>query len=233
MQAEDRVIHFSTELIHPPVQHKKEVLQRLYFELSQTRLAAYDSTDFSNPAQVRFHSKRGKKSQSVAIFMPDRVVLVEEWADMAMNDFLEKVREVGSRALAARGLPCYVVHTATLRSTFALSHCDDARAFIIERCCGQQDKVNPFFQRPIATAGLRFVLPETNEDPGAFYVTAESFRHSRNEVFVEVKGIFGKRQVGAEEINVVLDNIRSVRSFISHRVYPYLNQFDQPRDTTS
>lgn len=50
---------------------------------------------------------------------------------------------------------------------------------------------------------------------------------------MEVKGIFGKRQVGAEEINVVLDNIRSVRSFISHRVYPYLNQFDQPRDTTS
>ncbi len=233
MQAEDRVIHFSTELIHPPVHHKKEVLQRLYFELSQMRVAAYDSTDFSNPLQVRFHSKRGKKSESVAIFLPDRVVLIEEWADMALSDFLEKVREVGTRALAARGVPFYIVHTATLRSTFALSHFDDARAFITDRCCGQQDRIAPFLHRPIATAGLRFVLPETNDDPGAFYVTIESFRHSRNEVFVEVKGIFSKRQVGAEDMNGVLDNVRSVRTFISHRVYPYLNQFDQPQDVIS
>ena len=42
------------------------------------------------------------------------------------------------------------------------------------------------FNRPIATAGLRYVLPETAECPGTLYVNIETFRHSNNEIFVEV-----------------------------------------------
>lgn len=230
MQAEDRIIHFSAELIHPPVQHKKDVLQRLYFDLSQTRTANYDSTDFSNPIQPRFYSRRGKKTQSVALFLPDRAVLLEEWADISLSDFLERVREVGSKTLSARGIPRYLAHTATIRSTFALTHFEDARVFLLDHACAQRDRIAPFFMRPVATGGLRFVLPETNEDPGMLYVTIESFRHSQNEVFVEVKGVFGRQQVDFENIHVILDNIRLVRNFITNRVGPYLDQYDETQE---
>lgn len=229
MQAEDRIIHFSAELIHQPVQHKKDVLQKLYFDLSQTR-AAYDSTDFSVPMQPRFYSRRGAKTQSIALFLPDRAVLIEEWTDLPMSDFLEKVREVALRTLEARQLPAYMAHTTTIRSTFALTHFEDARVFLLDHACAQDGRIGPYFKRPVATGGLRFVLPETNEHPGILHIAIESFRHSRNEVFVEVKGVFGRQPLQAADINVLLQNIRHVRTFISDHIFPFLAQYDRPRD---
>lgn len=229
MQSEDRIIHFSVELLHPPAPISKEPLQKLYFDLSQTRDAGYDSTDFSNPGNPRFYSRRGQRTQSLALFLPDRVVLMEEWADIPLSDFLEKVREIAPRILRAREVQEYVAHTATIRSTFALTHFDDARIFLIDQVCQQQGRIGQHFGRPIAIGGIRYVLPETNEHPGTFNVNIESFRHSRNEVFVEVKGVFGRRRVRSEEVDIILNNIRNVRSFISTGVFPYLNQFDQPQ----
>ncbi len=233
MHAEDRIIHFSAELIHRPMEHKKDVLRKLYFDLSQVRSAAYDSTDFTAPMQSRFYSRRGKKTQSVALFLPDRVVLIEEWADISVSEFIERVREVGDRTMTICGIDRFMAHTATIRSTFALSYYNDARAFLMDRACGQGGKIEPFFQRPIATAGLRFVLPETNEDPGILNVLIESFRHDTKEIFVEVKGIFAKHPVAPDEMDEIARNIRFVRSFITERIFPYVDQFDQPRDVFS
>lgn len=231
MQAEDRIIHFSAELIHRPVPFRREVLQKLYFDLSQTRVG-YDSSDFSNPAQARMYSTRGKKSQSVAMFLPDRVLIIEEWADASMSEFLDRVREVGTRALEAREAGVYLAHTATIRSTFALTHFQDARVFLLDHALGQLGRIAPHLQRPVAIGGMKFVLPETNEHPGLLNVTIESFRHSLSEVFVEVKGVFTKTPVAAEGMDTVLESIRSVRQFISKNIYGYLNQYDQPQPAT-
>ncbi len=232
MQAEDRIIHFSAELIHQPVQPRKEVLQKLYYDLSQTRVAAYDSSDFTNPVQARFHSRRGQKTQSIALFLPDRAVLIEEWADIALSDFLEKMREVATRLMEARNIQRYAAHTVTLRSTFALTQFEDARVFLIDHVCGQAGKVGPHFQRPVATGGLRFVLPETNEHPGTLHVIIESFRHSRNEVFVEVKGVFTRPPLGPGELGLIEDHARYVRTFITDRIFPFMNQYDLPGESS-
>ena len=230
MQAEDRVIHFSTELIHAPSQHKVAALQKLYYELSQTR-AAYDSSDFSTPPQYRFYSRRPGKAQSVLVFLPDRVALVEEWADMSLSEFLEKVREVGRRVLSSLGIPRFVAQTATVRSTFALTHFTDARVFLMDHACNQAERIGPYFGRPIAVSGLRFVLPETPEHHGTLHVIIESFRHNFKEVFVEVKGVYGNQHMDAELIDNAVVNVQRVRSFIIDRVFPYLNQYDVPQES--
>ena len=229
MQAEDRIIHFSTELIHAPFQYKVAALQKLYYELSQTR-AAYDSSDFSAPPQFRFYSRRPAKTQSVLIFLPDRIALVEEWADIALSDFAEKVREVSRRVLSTLGIPVFVAQTATIRSTFALTHFADARVFLLDHACNQADRINPHFGRPIITGGLRFVLPETPDYPGTLHVIIESFRHSLKEVFVEVKGVFNDQRMDAEVLDIAVGNIKRVRSFITENIFPYLNQYDVSRE---
>jgi hypothetical protein len=229
MQSEDRIIHFSTELIHAPVQHKVPALQKLYYELSQTR-AAYDSSDFSTPPQFRFYSRRAKNTQSVLAFLPDRVALVEEWADIALSDFEEKVREVGKRVFDAFNLPGCLAQTATIRTTFALTHFDDARVFLMDHACNQANRISPHFRRPILTGGIRFILPETPENPGTLHVIVESFRHSTKEVFVEVKGVFGNQHISGDSLEGAISNIRIVRSFITDSLFPYLDQFDHPVD---
>ncbi|MBN2311255.1 MAG: hypothetical protein JXR94_19915 [Candidatus Hydrogenedentes bacterium] len=230
MQAEDRPIHFSTELIHPPKRHEKTALQRLYFELSQTRGAAYDSTDFTPPGPPKFYSKRGKKSQSLALFLPDRFVIVEEWCDMSLAEFLDKTESVADRVIAELGIGPIAIQTATIRTTFALTHFDDARAFLLDRACCQTGRIAPHFNRPILVGGLRFVLPETPEHPGTLHVTIESFQKSLNEVYVEVKGIFPNQRIDRTGLATLRSNMLSVRAFISDSVYPFLDQYDSPEE---
>ncbi len=229
MQTEDRIIHFCVELIHRPAPIKRPVLQKLYYELSQTR-AAYDNIDLADGVQARFHSRRDK-AQSLMVFLPDRVLIVEEWADIPLSDFEEKVRIGAPRVLEAREAKQIVIHSVTIRSTFALTHFTDARVFLLDNACGLEGMITPHFKRPIATGGLRFVFPETNEHPGAVHVNIESFRHSNNEVFVEVKGIYGRQIIEASNVEAVVANLRHTRAFISERVYPFLQQFDRRRET--
>jgi len=231
MHAEDRLIHFSTELIHAPVAHTVPMLQKLYYELSQTR-AAYDSSDFSMQPQYKFYSRRGPKTQSIALFLPDRIVLIEEWADMALSDFYAKVREVAHRMLESYGIPAFIAHTVTLRSTFVLTHFNDSRVFLMDHLCQQSDRIGPHFRRPISVAGLRFVLPEMPEYPGELQVTIESFRHSINEIFVEVKGIFLKQNITKNGLDTAIENAHVVRTFITESIFPFLDQYDAtPEDT--
>lgn len=230
MQSEDRMIHFSSELIHKPRQHPRPALQKLYYELSQTRVAPYDSSDFSQPTHVRFYSRRGQRTESVLVLLPDRLVIVEEWADIALSDYFEKVREVGRRALTELGIGEFAAQTATLRSTFALTHFTDAREFLLGHMCGQGDRLGTHFKRPLAAGGLRFVLPETPENPGNLHVIVESFRKSAGEVFVEVKGVFKDLRIDVESIETAVENIGLCRRFISECVFPFLNEYDTPKE---
>lgn len=229
MQSEDRIIHFGVELIHPPVQHKKETLQKLYFELSQVRNAGYDSTDFTVMAQPRFYSRRPPRSQSICLFLPDRVLVIEEWADIAMSEFIERVEAVASRVLALEGVGQFIAHTATIRSTFALTSVEDGRVFMLEHVCGHDPEMGRHFKRPLSMIGLRFHFPETDEYPGNLQVSIEPFRQSPNEIYVEAKGVFTRERISPGHLDILTDHCRGVRTFIAERIFPYLNQFDVPK----
>ncbi len=232
MQREDRLIHFATELVHGPRQHERQALQKLYFDLSQMPHAAYDNIDFSQATHARFHSRRGK-AQSFVLFLPDRVLLGEEWSDIVLGDFLRKVDEIGKRVVTDLGASVINAQTATVRSTFALSHFDDARIFLLDHLCGQEGKIGPHFRRPMVTGGLRFVLPETPEHKGAYHVLIESFRHNAKEIFVEVKGVFANVGVDIENVHRLGENVTAVRKFILDSVFPFLDQYDTPQEVDS
>ncbi|MEX2016609.1 MAG: hypothetical protein WD873_08195 [Candidatus Hydrogenedentales bacterium] len=227
MQAEDRPIHLATELIHAPRQHTRPALQKLYYKLSQTR-AAYENTDFSRAPGPRFHSQRGK-AQSLALFLPDRLMLIEEWTDLAVDGFLLKVAEVGLRVLTDLGAGQFLAQTVTMRTTFSLSHYDDAKAFMLDRVCGQEGHIDPHFRRPIATGGLRLVFPETSEHPYALQVLIESFRQSPREVYAEVKGLFNNAGIDIATLDNAAENVRRCRRVIEESVHPFLDQYDTPQ----
>ncbi len=225
MHIEDRPIHFSVELIHNPTPIHKEALQRLYYDLTGTPVS-YDSTDFSFPMQTRFYSTHGK-SQSIALFLLDRAIIIEEWTSATFEEFLNRVKELGPKILQARNQGAFLAHAGTFRSTFALTRYDDAKTFIMEKLLNQsQELIIDHFGRPLATAGIRFVFPESNDTPGIYHVLIESFRHNKKELFVEVRGIFGRTLITAQNINVVVENLKDMREFLTQRLQPYLAQYD-------
>ena len=228
MQAEDRPIHFSTELLYAPFPLKDTALRRLYYELSQCPEASYESVALSGKGPPRFYSKRGEQTQSVALFLPDRLVLMEEWVDIPLARFLGKVEEVGRRVLEAFEIGFYRLQTATIRTTFALTHFEDARVFLMDHACRQEGRIGPHFRRPVGVAGLRFVLPATPDLPGDLHIIIESFRRRPNEVFVEAKGIFPEQQIGPASLQTAQENIQILRDFISENISPFLAQYDVP-----
>ncbi len=228
MQSEDRPIHFSSELIHTPRKHPLPSLQKMYYELSRTKHANYLSSDFSPAGPPRFFTKRGKKTQSTAVFLPDRMLVVEEWVDIPFCQFLDRQETVAEHAVRELGVAPFIAHAVTVRTTFALSHFADARVFLFDRMCGLEDKIGPYMGRPIAVGGLRLVLPETPEHRGTFHATIESYRFSQNEIFVELKGVFAHHPIEADALQELRDNCASVRDFIGGHIYPYLDQFDVP-----
>lgn len=229
MQHEDRVIHFSTELFHQPVNHSIPKLQELYFALSKTK-ASYESTDFSSKGPLRLYSHKGEKSKSAVLFMPDRLVLIEEWADVALGEFRERVELVVEQAQSIVGIPVIAAQTALVRSTFALTHHNDARVFLMESVCKVREQL-PAFGRPLAIGGLRFVLPETPNHRGTLQVVIEPFKGSPNEIFVEVRGVYNAVRLQADSISQAGDNIAAVRQFIAEQVFAFLNGFDVARDS--
>lgn len=229
MHAEDRVIHFSTELMHPPAQHAKASLQRLYFELSKTR-ASFDGSDFTTPGQGTFFSRRGERSQSLGLFLPDRMAFIEEWADLPMQDFLAKVREALPVALDVLAVPAVHLQVVTLRSTLVPSHYRDARVFLVDRVCNQEGRLGPYLKRPIGIGGFRLVLPETPQSRGTIHLAIESFRHDPREVLVEVKALYNDPLKSADKVGAVLQNIQATRAFIVECVQPFLEQYDVPQE---
>ncbi len=226
MHIEDRPIHFSAELIHPPTPINKESLQRLYYELIGSPVS-YDSIDLSFPMQTRFYSMRGNKSQSILLFLLDRTIVIEEWASITFDEFLNKIKGLAPKILETRKQPVFLAHTGTLRSTFALTNYDDAKTFIVEKLLNQTNELMfDHFGRPLTTAGIRFVFPESNDTPGIYHVLIESFRHSKKELFVEVRGIFGRTPVSTQNIDLIINNLKEMREFLIKRLQPFLAQFD-------
>ncbi|HOK09282.1 MAG TPA: hypothetical protein PLT82_11725 [Candidatus Hydrogenedens sp.] len=226
MHQEDRPIHFSIELIHNPTPINKEQLQRLYYDLVGTSVS-YDSIDFSFPMQTRFYSTRGNRSQSIVLFLIDRTLIIEEWASITFDEFLNKVKELSPRILSARNQPVFLAHTGTLRSTYALTRYEDSKILILEKLLNQkQELIIDHFGRPTTAVGVKLIFPESNDTPGIYHVLIESFRHSKKELFVEVRGIFGRTIVTNQNIHLILENLQDMREFLVKRIQPFLSQFD-------
>lgn len=224
MQREDRVVHFSTELFHPPVARPVPQLQELYYALSKTR-AGYQSTEFVPNKPIRFYSVKAGKSRSNLLFLPDRIVVIEEWPDITVSEFCENVETVGRHVLETAGPDRFVAQTVLIRSTFALTAHADSRVFMMERVCKLQEQL-PHLGRPIATGGLRFVLPQTPEHRGTLHVHIDSFAAGGNELLAEIRGVYDRQVLASTELGAVSDNIRAVRTFISDNVYAFLRGFD-------
>ena len=226
MHAEDRTIHFSTELIHPPLQRDKAKVQEFYFELSKIPGVGYDNTEFRVPNQPRFYTRRGDKTQSVMVLLPDRMLMIEEWADTTVAGFTDKIGKAIDCARNVMNIGPILAQTATIRSVCTVSHYDNAKSFLMDTVCNQQGRVDSFFQRPVAVGGLRFVLPATPEFEGTYHIGIEPFRQGVSEVFVELKGVY--KTNGGEGITTesLATHLHEMRAFIADNIYPYLNQYD-------
>lgn len=229
MQSEDRPIHFNTEFLFDHRAIEKPALQKLYYELSKIPGLDYDQSQFGHVPLARFVSQRPNKSQSLMAVLSDRVGLVEEWVDITLYAFIEKVRAAAELTRTELGIEDFTGQTVLIRTTFSLTNFTDNRVFLIEHVCNQKDRIGHHFQRPLATGGLRFMLPATPEHPGTLHILIEPFRNSLREIYVEVKGVFSNQHTPLQEPQAWEGHIRLCRDFISNNIFPFVNQYDTPQ----
>lgn len=229
MQSEDRPIHFTSELRFSPRAIEKPALQKLYYELSQRQGLDYDQSQFAQIPLARFFSQRASKAQSMFVVMPDRIGLMEEWVDITMAQFIDKVRAGSDLARDELGIDAYRSQSVIIRTTYSLTNFEDNRVFLIDHVCNQHNRIGQFFRRPLATGGLRFMLPATPEHPGTLHILVEPFRNSLREIYVEVKGVFTDQHTPLQEPDSWEQHIRLCRDFIQESIFPFVNQYDTPQ----
>lgn len=232
MQSEDRPIHFSTELVYDKREFSKPELQQLYFDLTQSTHLDYDNSQFAKMPLARFYTKRGEKSQSMVVILPDRVGIMEEWVDIPLSEYINKVTTVSSKFMEQFDIAEYRAQTVLMRTTFGLTHFEDNRQFVFDQVCGQKDNILPYLKRPISSGSLRFVLPATPEHDGTFHISIEPYKESPRELYLEVRSVFAAQHTSLLNESDLENNIRLTREFINENIFPYLNQYDtaQPVD---
>ncbi len=226
MQSEDRPIHFSTELVFDKREFDKAELQQLYFDLTQSPDVDYDNSQFGQVPLARFYTQRGEKSQSMMVILPDRFGVLEEWVDIPLSEFIDKATAVSAKMMEQFGIDEYRAQTVLMRTTFGLSHFDDSRKFIFDQLCAQKGKIMSFFQRPVSSGSLRFVLPATPQHDGTFHISIEPYKESPRELYVEVRAIFAAQHTSLLNEGDLENNIRLTREFINENIFPFLDQYD-------
>jgi len=225
-------IYFSTNLIHPPIklEESKDSIKEIYHELSKVKGCDYDNISFEGfPTSPPRFTKQQGKTVSSCLFLADRILIQEDWTDITLESFSQKIREISDRGFRLLKLGFILIQTCTVRSLFVPNHFADARVFLAEKTCGIGDKIMPYFKRPAHMFGMRLVFPPLKDVSHSFDVRIESFNQDPRKVFVETIGTFHLIQpITPANVDVALVNMSTTYGFCTNDVKNFLNQFDQP-----
>lgn len=232
MLGEPRSIYFSTELIHPPIELEgnKDSIKDIYHELSRIKGCDYDNIDFEGfPASPPRFTKKQGKTVSICSFARDRILVEEDWADITLDNFSQKIREILDRAFRLLNIKFLVIQSCTVRCLFTPGHSSDSRVFLAEKACGMKDKISPYFKRSAQMFGVRLLFPPLTQTPHSFDIRIESFNQDPRQIFVETKGTFLLIQpITPANVDVAVENMTMTYGFCTDETKNFLNQFDTP-----
>lgn len=232
MVGESRSIYFSTELIHPPINLRgsKDSIKEIYHELSKVTGCEYDDICFEGfPISPPEFRKKIGTTTSRCRFGPDRISIEEEWAEITLDSFAQKIREILERGFRLLNLKFLIIQTCTVRCLFTPHYSGDARVFLAEKACKLKDKISSYFKRPAQMFGMRFFFPPLKDMFHQFDIRIESFNQDIRQIFVETTGTFPLTQpITPVNVNVAIGNMTTTYGICTNEIKNFLNHFDQP-----
>lgn len=231
MHEEPTTIHFSTALIYLPIklETQKDSIRDIYHELSKVANCDYDDISFDGfPIYPPKFIKKQGKTVSSCVFQRDRVIIIEDCANITLEEFSQRIQEVLIRSFRLLSINFLVMQICTIKCLFTPLQSQDARIFLGENACNLKGKILPHFKRKPQLFGIRFMFPPAKDMLNYFSTKMESYNQDSRKIYVETTGTFPlAKPITATNIDNATANMRTTYDFCGTNVKEFLNQFDK------
>lgn len=227
MSYDPRTIAFVAELLHPPQAPRADLVQGVHNALYRQPALGYQNFQVAADGIHLSNLPMAPGQVSTASFHWDRLVLREELRGTTVEDFATRVVNVATQAFQALNIQATVVQQFVVRSLIAPRHCRDGREFLAQRLIAGGAAGWQQLGRPVASLGLRLMLPAHDGHRETFQVRVESWPQDPRSLWLEVTGTYAT-PVGTADLPQVANSLFSAYRFLAGPTCEFLASLDTP-----
>ena len=222
-----RSIAFVAELIHPPMRHGAENLQRVHSAAFNDEDCSYRNFQLL-PAGAQLANPMKKPNVlSVCTLLPDRIQVREELTGIGRDEFRTRLLRLVRIAVNNLGIQALVARQFVVRSLINPRTSHDSREFLGRAVMGLEAERFKDFGGAPGLIGLRLTLKAPEGEEGLFNVRVESYAQDARSLFLECVGTFraplNVAGDGADDLGGEFDR---VYAYVRDRVVPFVARFD-------
>ncbi len=227
MSYELRTIALRAEVIYAPIQLRPEVVQGIHNSLYRQSELSYQNFQIAPDGVHLSNLPRRPGEASVATFLPDRIVLREELQVCTVDVFATRLVNVASVSFQALGITVTLAQQFAIRSLVTPQHVEDGQTLLMERLLRDGPEATEEFGRPIQSAGLRLVFPQTEKSHEVFQVRIETWPQDPRSLWLENVGSFA-HATQVENLPHISNYLYATYNFMTGPLGRFLAQFDYP-----
>ena len=231
MTYEPRTIALGAEIVHPPIELKSQLVQNIHNSLFQRPEISYQNFQVANDGIHLSNPPQTPGGVSSVSFLPDRIVLREEFRPCTVEDFAQRVVNITSLSYRALSIEVSLGQQFWTRSLVNTRRVHDSRAFVAESMLVGGQKSLESFGRPIHTVGLRYTFPQTGGHAQIFNLRIEPWPQDPRSLWLEVVGQFA-HQTKTDNLTELGNYLYATYQFLTGPTFDYLAHFDQERPST-
>lgn len=224
---EPRTIAFGAELLHPPIQLRADLVQRVHNELFQRPELAYHNFGVAQDGIHLTNLSQAQGQISSATFLPDRIVFREELRGITVEDFATRIVNVAGVAYRTLGVAQSVAQQFWVRSLVNPQTVTDSRAFVAEHLLADGSASLPDFGRPVHSVGLRLSFGAPAPSEPTLNLRIEPWIQEPRSLWLEVIGQFNA-SLPAAQIPEVGAGLFQTYRFMTGPALDFVARYDVP-----
>ncbi len=227
MAYDPRTIAYQAEILHPPTALRADAVQGIHNTLYRQPNLAYQNFQVAQDGIHLINLPQTPGQVSAVTFLPDRIVLREEFRSTTIEDFATRIVNVTRTAFQSLSIPVSLAQQFIVRSLITPRHSKDSREFLTERILGGGSSALDAFGRPLHSAGVRLQFPQTNEHRDTYHVRIETWHQDPRSVWIENTGSFAQPTT-TENLPTLGEQLYATYRFLTGPISEFLSRHDQP-----
>ncbi|HLQ38516.1 MAG TPA: hypothetical protein VK348_11985 [Planctomycetota bacterium] len=228
MTYDPRTIAFHAEILYPPQQLRADVVQGIHNSLYKQPPLSYQNFQVAADGIHLTNLPQTPGMISIVTFLPDRMVLREEFRATTIEDFAMRVVEVASISFQALGIGTSLAQQFVVRSLVSPRHVRDGRELLAQRMVHDPEQGWRGFGRPLQSVGLHLSFPPTENQRENYQVRLETWHQDPRSVWIENTGVFAM-PTASENLPNLGNYLLATYRFLTGPIGDYLARFDQPQ----
>lgn len=220
-----RSIAFVAELIHPPMQHSADALQRMHSVVFNDEECRYQNFQIVPHGAQMVNPQKKPNVISCCTVLRDRIQVREELTGIGRDDFRSRLLRISQVAVTNLAIPVFVVRQFIVRSLVNPRHVHDSRDFLGSNVLNKDEEYFKSFETDPDLLGLRFSFGAPDQGDGIFNVRVESYAQDARSLFLENVGTF-RRPQPVNDLDAVSEDFDTVYTYLEKRIVPFIARFD-------